>query len=111
MATGATKSQFWCSEADSGRDSVFANMKLWIVPFALCCATVALAPSSVSAVTAEVAKKCNALVAQAYPPREAGNPAAGSASGTAQAARDYFRICVEHDGKMDDRDQKEKPIR
>jgi hypothetical protein len=58
---------------------VFANLKIGSAFVALVC--IAVAPNA-SAVTAEVAKKCNALTAKAYPPRVVGNPAAGSAKGT-----------------------------
>lgn len=40
-----------------------------------------LAPPSALAITAEVAKKCSALTAKAYPPRVVGNPAGGSKMG------------------------------
>lgn len=60
-----------------------------------------------SAITAELAKKCEVLMAKAYPPRQAGNPAAGSAKGTAQDQRAYFNKCVASSGKMDDSDSKE----
>jgi hypothetical protein len=50
--------------------------------------------NSASAETVEVAKKCAALTQQAYPPREPGNPAAGSAKGTGQAEQDYYKKCV-----------------
>jgi len=53
-----------------------------------------------SAATAEVAKKCEALTAKAYPPRVPGNPAAGSAKGTAQAERSYYRNCIAHSGSI-----------
>jgi hypothetical protein len=53
-----------------------------------------------SAETVDVAKKCAALVQQAYPPREPGNPAAGSAKGTGQAVQDYYKKCVENGGNM-----------
>ncbi|MBR0868755.1 hypothetical protein JQ633_00180 [Bradyrhizobium tropiciagri] len=53
------------------------------------------------AVTAEVARACNALVAKAFPPRQVGNPAAGSAKGNAKAQREYFTQCVANGGKMD----------
>jgi hypothetical protein len=55
-----------------------------------------------SAVTVEVAKKCNALVAKQFPPREPGNPAAGVVNGTAQSARDYYNKCLAKGGNMDD---------
>jgi hypothetical protein len=64
--------------------------------------TVGLTTNSASAITVEVAKKCDVLVAKAFPPREIGNPAAGSAKGNAQSQRDYFSKCVANGGKMDD---------
>jgi hypothetical protein len=54
-----------------------------------------------SAITAEVAKKCEGLSAKAFPPREIGNPAAGVAKGTVQSKRDYFNKCVANGGNMD----------
>ena len=57
-----------------------------------------------SAITVEVAKKCNALSAKAFPPRVVGNPAAGSAAGTSKQRREYFEKCVANKGKMDDDD-------
>ena len=57
---------------------------------------------SASAISAEVAKKCSALTAKAFPPREVGNPAAGSAKGTGADQRAYFRDCVAKEGKMPD---------
>ena len=60
-----------------------------------------------SAVTVEVAKKCTTLTDKAFPPRQIGNPAAGSAKGTAQAQRDYYNKCVTNDGKVDDTGAKE----
>jgi hypothetical protein len=61
-----------------------------------------------SAITVELAKKCNDLTAKAYPPRVIGNPAAGSAKGTAQDQRDYFSKCVAKDGNVDDNTPKTK---
>jgi hypothetical protein len=52
------------------------------------------APTIAFALTAEVAKKCSALTAQAYPPRVPGNPAAGSAAGSYSDQRAYFNKCV-----------------
>ena len=60
-----------------------------------------------SAITADVAKKCETLMAKAFPPRQAGNPAAGSAKGTAQDQRAYFNKCVTNGGKVEDSDTKE----
>ena len=61
-----------------------------------------LTPTGVSAITVEVAKKCNGLTAKAFPPHQVGNPAAGSAKGSAQDQRAYFKKCVDADGKVDD---------
>jgi hypothetical protein len=60
-----------------------------------------------SAITAEVAKTCHILAEKAFPPRQAGNPAAGSAKGTAQDQRAYFSKCVANGGKVEDGDKKE----
>ena len=49
---------------------------------------------SASALTAELAKKCAALTAQAFPPREPRNPAAGSVKGTGSDQQNYFKKCV-----------------
>lgn len=57
---------------------------------------------SASAITAEVARTCNAAVAKAFPSRQPGNPAAGSSKGTAKDQRDYFDKCVANGGKVDD---------
>ncbi len=70
--------------------------------FAFLLVAAGLAPTGASAITVEVAKKCNALLAKAFPPREVGNPAAGSAKGSGQQQRDYFKKCVAKDGNMDD---------
>jgi hypothetical protein len=59
-----------------------------------------LAESASAAISVEVAKKCDALTAKAFPPREIGNPAAGSAKGTGRAERAYYRKCVKNRGKM-----------
>jgi hypothetical protein len=55
----------------------------------------------------EVAKACHALTDKAFPPRQAGNPAAGSAKGTAQDQRAYFSKCVANGGKVEDSNTKE----
>ncbi len=64
-------------------------------------AAVALQPTRAQAITVEVAKKCNGLLAKEFPPRQAGNPAAGSSKGSAKDERDYFKKCVENDGNTD----------
>jgi hypothetical protein len=70
---------------------------------------VVLGPTSnhAAAVTVEVARKCRALTTAAYPPREPGNPAAGSAKGSGRVQQDYFNKCVANGGKMDDTTQKQ----
>jgi hypothetical protein len=63
--------------------------------------------SGTSAITVELAKKCEALTAQAFPPRVIGNPAAGSAKGSGKDSQAYFNKCVKNGGKMDDIGSKE----
>jgi hypothetical protein len=81
-----------------------ANLRMGSALVALVC--IAIAPSA-SAITAEVAKKCNALTAKAFPPRVVGNPAAGSAKGSGQDERAYFNKCVANGGNVDDQSRKE----
>ena len=71
------------------------------IALALLIVTAALAPTGASAVTVEVAKKCNGLMAKEFPPRQPGNPAAGSTKGSSQAQREYFNKCVANGGNMD----------
>jgi hypothetical protein len=77
------------------------------------CAYVALiaivmgSTNGASAITVEVAKKCEALTAKAFPPRVPGNPAAGSAKGNGLAQRDYFNKCLANSGNTDDQASKE----
>jgi hypothetical protein len=67
---------------------------------ALICIGVGATIDDASAATsAEVAKKCATLTARAFPPRIAGNPAAGSAKGTGQSA--FFNNCVAKGGEVD----------
>lgn len=77
------------------------NLKFRIVVAALVCVAVGSMTGGSSAVTAEVAKKCETLADKAYPPRVLGNPAAGSAAGTAQSKRGYFSKCLANGGNMD----------
>ena len=69
--------------------------------FALFLSAAALLPTGVGAITAEVAKKCNSLVQKQFPPRQAGNPAAGSAKGSSQDEKEFFKKCVDNGGNMD----------
>jgi len=52
------------------------------------------------ALTAELAKNCRNLALKAQPYRRA-----GTAQGTAQAQRDYYRECIAKEGKVDAADQ------
>ena len=81
---------------------MFARLKFGSALVGLVCIAVGCVNGGASAVTAEVAKKCAALTAKAYPPRVPGNPAAGLAKGAAQSERHYFNKCVANRGKMDD---------
>jgi len=78
---------------------MFSSLKFWGVLVGLVI-VVGLMTNSASAVTVGIAKKCNALTAEAFPPREVGNPAAGSAKGTGRAERAYYRKCVANRGKI-----------
>jgi hypothetical protein len=55
---------------------------------------------SASAISAKVAKKCEVLTTKAFPPRVAGNPAAGSAKGTGRSEQSYFSKCMANGGNM-----------
>lgn len=55
-----------------------------------------------AAITVDVARKCDALVAQRFPPRLPGNPAAGSAKGSAADQRALFQRCVANGGKVEE---------
>jgi hypothetical protein len=57
--------------------------------------------SQAKPVSAEVARKCKMLRAKEFPPRQAGNPAAGSAYGSGQDKREFFQRCVAKGGNMD----------
>jgi hypothetical protein len=57
--------------------------------------------SSSTSSPAELARKCDALTAKAFPPIEPGNPAAGSTKGSGLEAQSYFRKCITNDGHVD----------
>lgn len=61
----------------------------------------ATAASPASAVSAEVARKCGALMTKQFPPREPGNPAAGSAKGTGRDQQSFFNKCIANGGHVD----------
>jgi hypothetical protein len=60
-----------------------------------------LQPGQALAISVEVAKKCNLLLGKQFPPRQAANPAAGSAKGDGKAQRDFFKKCVDNNGDPD----------
>ena len=82
--------------------TMFTNLKIGSVLAVLACIAFGCMTGSASAITAQLAKKCQALTTKAFPPRVPGNPAAGSAKGTGQSQRDYFNKCVANGGNMDD---------
>jgi hypothetical protein len=88
--------------AGKEKDNMFAGLKSGCVLFALVCIALGLATDSASAITAEIARKCSALTTKQFPPREPGNPAAGSAKGSGRAQHDFFNKCVANGGKVDD---------
>jgi hypothetical protein len=55
---------------------------------------------SASAVTVEVAKKCDVLTQKAYPLRVPGNPAAGHLHGSSKEIQEYFNKCVANGGNV-----------
>ena len=81
---------------------MLAHVKFGSALVGLVCIAVGWVNGGASAVTAEIAKRCAALTAKAYPPRVPGNPAAGLAKGTAQSERAYFNKCVANRGNMGD---------
>ena len=58
------------------------------------------AVSQAQPISAEVARKCKVLRAKQFPPRQIGNPAAGSAYGSGPDKREFFRRCVEKGGNI-----------
>jgi hypothetical protein len=78
---------------------MFTNLKIASVLVALACVAVSCMTGSASAVTAQLAKKCQALTAKAFPQRVPGNPAARITKASGQSQRDYFNICVANGGQ------------
>jgi hypothetical protein len=74
-----------------------ANLVGLITAFVVLCAC----NTQAHAISVEVARACDALVAKTFPPRQIGNPAAGSAKGTGKDQREFFNKCVANGGKMD----------
>jgi hypothetical protein len=79
---------------------MLANLKFKGALFGLTCIMAFASMTDTSlALSAEVAKKCNELLAIVYPPLVVGNPAAGR-KGTAKERQDYYRKCIGNGGKM-----------
>jgi hypothetical protein len=79
---------------------MIATRKMLPIIGALICVTLGSTTSAL-ALTVEVAKKCSALTAKAFPQRETGNPAARSGGGTGLSQQNYFRKCVSNGGNED----------
>jgi hypothetical protein len=76
--------------------------KILIASLTLVCAAMLAHTDDASAITVELARKCQALTSKAFPPREPGNPAAGSAKGSGLNQQNYFKRCVTNGGRVDD---------
>jgi hypothetical protein len=72
--------------------AMFTNLKIGSVLAVLASVALGCMTGSASAITAQLAKKCQALTTKAFPPQVPGNPAAGSAKGTGQSQREPFRV-------------------
>ena len=86
-----------------------ASLRLIVSVVGMIFALVLPTTNSTFAITAELARKCQALTAKAFPPRERGNPAAGSAKGSGRDQQAYYGKCVENDGKVPDTNSESKP--
>jgi len=80
---------------------MFANMK-WVALVALACIDHLSMTDAAPAISAELAKTCQALTAKAFPPRVICNPASGSEKGSGRGQRAFYKKCVEKNGKMDE---------
>ncbi len=87
---------------------MFTNLKYSSSLVVSICIAVGSMTISASAITAELAKKCEALTTKAFPRRVVGNPAAGSAKGTAQQVQSYYHKCLENGGTMDGQPPEDK---
>ena len=80
----------------------FDRILVGIASLTFVCAAMLAHTNDASAITVEVARKCQALTSKAFPPREPGNPAAGSAKGSGLDQQIYFKRCVANGGRVDD---------
>jgi len=72
-------------------------MRTWTMIIVLAAGMAAAGAPVRAEISADLAKKCSAMMVKAHPTQEFG------ASGTAALQRDYFRQCINRQGKMDDR--------
>ena len=79
-----------------------AKLNWCLVLAALVCIGVGVTMGNAPAVIVEVAKKCAALTAKAFPPRVVGNPAAGAVTGAGQSQQSYFNNCVANGGNVNE---------
>jgi len=80
----------------------FDKILFGIASLTLVCAAMLAHTNDASAITVEVARKCQASTSKAFPPREPGNPAAGSARGSGLDQQNYFKRCVTNGGRVDE---------
>ncbi len=80
---------------------MFARSRLAVLVLPILVASI----GDASAITVEVAKKCQALTAKQFPPRVVGNPAAGSAKGSSQEQRAFYQKCVDNNGNVGESDE------
>ena len=85
---------------------MFVDFKIHFGASFIVVALIALQPTHAHAITVEVAKKCNLLTDKQFPPRQAGNPAAGSSEGSAKEQREFFQKCVANGGNVDSATEK-----
>ena len=86
-----------------------SNLKSGSGLAALVCMAIGSMTCGASAVTLEVAKKCEELTMKEYPFREPGNPAAGLKRGTTREADRYHRECLEKGGNVDPQPESPAP--
>src|SRR5262245_47608177 len=84
------------------RVTMLAHVKFESALVGLVCIAMGCMNGRASAITAEVARKCAALTAKAYPPQVPSNPGAGLAKGRAQFKRGYFSKSLANGGNIDD---------
>ncbi len=77
-----------------------AHQKTSAIFGALICIILA-STTNASAVTAEVAKRCSALTAKAFPQLDTGNPASRDGEVNGLSQRSYFQKCTENRGDED----------